>query len=131
MVTLTIWSFLHKPEFPVATNGEVNFTAEFDVYTEGVRRVFTSPMYHNLSRDVYITGVKPNTVHVKKKGITWKDFFGTLPMTLTYNCLVTGTGEKFCNGERGFLKFSLQGKSVKNFLELEIVKDDKALIQFD
>lgn len=131
LVMLTLWSYMHKPEFPVAAEPAVNFTAEFDVYTEGVKRVFTSPMYHDLSRDVYITGANPNTVHVRKSGITWKDFFATLPMRLTDTCLVTGTGEKFCNGEQGFLKFSLQGKPVKNFLELEIHKGDKALIQFD
>lgn len=131
LVMLTVWSFMYEPEIPVAAESAVHFTAEFDVYTEGVKRVFTAPMYHNLSRDVYITGTNPNTVHVKKRGITWKDFFATLPMKLTDNCLVTGTGETFCNGERGFLKFSLQGKPVKDFLELEIQKGDKALIQFD
>jgi hypothetical protein len=39
------------------------------------------------------------TVHVRKAGVIWSDFFKTLPMELTKDCLITGTKQTFCIGE--------------------------------
>ena len=79
----------------------VDINAAFAIYTNGTFRIFTAVMYHNLSEDVFIESGNPNIVHVKKNGVTWGNFFGTLPMKLSAECLTTGTGQTFCNGEGG------------------------------
>lgn len=107
-----------------------DYTASFAIFTKGIFRVFTSPKYHGLSQDVFIQKDNPNLVHVKKPQITWNDFFKTLPMELTKDCLTTGTKETFCTGENGTLKFYINGKKSDNFLQEKINAGDKALISF-
>ena len=65
-----------------ATSENVDFSASFAIYTNGIFRIFTAPMYHTLSADVFIEVSSPNIVNVKKSDITWGDFFKTLPMNL-------------------------------------------------
>ena len=111
-------------------NQKVDLTASFTIVTEGITRNFSAKMYHNLSPDVYIESPDPIVVHVKSKGIAWNDFFKTLPMKLTKDCLTTGTYETFCTGENGTLRFYLNGNEDKDLLDREIKENDKALIQF-
>ena len=53
----------------------VDFTASFEIYTNGTKRVFTQAMYHNQSNDVFIENPDPSLVHVKKASVTWAGFF--------------------------------------------------------
>ncbi len=108
----------------------VDYRASFAIFTNGTFRVFTASMYHNLSADVFIQADNPNVVHVKKNGIIWNDFFKTLPFKLTDTCLTTGTGETFCSGENGQLKFYLNGVKTDSLLGKIIQNGDRALITF-
>lgn len=128
-----------KPETPAVQTTDsktgslptaVDITAAFAIYTNGTFRIFTASMYHNLSGDVFIESANPNIVHVKKRGTTWGDFFRTLPMKLTGDCLTTGTGQTFCSNETATLKFYINGEKVENFLNVEIKQNDKALISY-
>lgn len=109
---------------------KVDYKAGFAIFTHGTFRVFTAAMYHNLSDDVFIQADNPNTVHIKKSGITWDDFFKTLPFKLTTDCLTTGAGETFCTGQDGKLKFFLNGVENDNLLDIVIADGDRALISF-
>lgn len=108
----------------------VDYQARFTIYTNGVKRIFTNPMYHNLSPEVYIEALDPSIVHVKKEGITWMDFFITLPMKLDKNCLVTGTKETFCATPNATLKFYLNGTKTDNLLTSPIKDEDVILISY-
>jgi len=99
--------------------------------TKGTKRIFTSSMYHNLSPDVYITADNPSVIHVKKSGITWRDFFETLPMTLSEDCLVTGTKQTFCTGEDGVLRFFINGEENRNALNLKIESGDSLKVDYE
>lgn len=110
---------------------DVNKTATFGIYTQGAFRVFTATMYHNLSQDVYIEAKEPNLIKIKKEGITWNDFFSTLPFDLTNECLTTGTKEKYCTGNEGTLVFYLNGKEVENILNNVISDRDSLTITFE
>lgn len=101
-----------------------DFTASFEIYTNGTRRIFTAAMYHNQSPDVYIQSQDSNTVYVKKAGVTWKNFFDTLPFSLTTECLVTGTKQTFCNTETKKLRFFLNGIETPQALDLKIQPGD-------
>ena len=108
----------------------VNKQASFSIFTNGIFRVFTAAMYHNLSDDVYIEASNPNIIKIKKDGITWDDFFKTLPFKLTKDCLTTGTKETFCTGSKGTLKFYLNVEKNENALNQKIKDGDKLLVTF-
>jgi hypothetical protein len=109
----------------------VDFTASFEIYTLGAKRIFNSDKYHNLSSDVYITSQDPSMVIVKKGGIKWRDFFATLPMKLTKECLTTGTGQVFCTGTDNVLKFSINGVLNPNSLDELIGNGDKLIVTYE
>lgn len=111
-------------------NEAANIKATFTIVTNGLTRNFSAKMYHNLSPEVYIESTDPSQVHIKKKGTTWDNFFKTLPMQLTKECLVTGTKETFCTGENGTLRFYINDIEDKDLLDKEIKEGDKAQIQF-
>lgn len=115
---------------PTSTPRDIDISASFDIYTNGTRRIFTSSKYHNLSPDVFIQLDSPNTVHVKKFGIIWADFFKTLPMQLTRDCLITGTKQTFCTGEGGELRFYINEKEDKDALDKAINDGDSFVVRY-
>ena len=108
----------------------VDIAATFTIKTDSITRSFLAAKYHNQSPDVFITAADPSRVRVKKKGVTWSDFFATLPMKLTKECLITGDGETLCDGKQGTLRFYLNDVEDKNLLDKEIKNGDSALIIF-
>lgn len=115
---------------PTFSAEKVAIKASFTIITGNITRSFKAEKYHNLSPDAYITADDHTVIQVKKAGITWDDFFKTLPMKLTKECLTTGDGETFCEGKGGSLKFYLNDIETPNLLEIEIKEGDKALIKF-
>lgn len=115
---------------PSPTTQEINITASFTIITDSITRSFKAEKYHNQSSDVYITEKDPTQVHVKKTGITWSDFFETLPMEITRECLTTGDGETFCNKKDGTLKFYLNNVEDNELLDKKIGNGDSILIKF-
>lgn len=115
---------------PTPTDERVDIRASFTIITGNITRSFKAEKYHNQSPDVYIEASDPTIVHVKKAGITWNDFFKTLPMKLTKMCLTTGDGETFCDGKEGVLKFNLNNIEDKDALDKEINTDDNLLVTF-
>lgn len=115
-----------------ATNSQkiADYKASFAIFTNNSFRNFYDLKYHNLSKEVYIQADNPNIIYVKKYGITWGDFFKTLPMNLTQNCLTTGAGQIYCTGQGGELKFYINGNKVPDILKLEIKPGDKLLVSY-
>ncbi len=112
------------------TPTQEEFTASFEIYTQGTKRIFTAAMYHNKSPNAYIENPDPSVVHVTKPGITWVDFFETLPFTLTKECLVTGTGQTFCNSATEKLHFFLNGTESSDALDLRIQPGDALRVTY-
>lgn len=108
----------------------VDIKASFTVITNNITRSFKAEKYHNQSPDVFIESSNPTIVHVTKSGITWDDFFKTLPMKLTKDCLTTGDGENFCSGKGAILKFYINNIETPDLLNEEIRDRDEALINF-
>jgi len=139
LVLVSIFALINKSQItpsPTSTSTltplaeeKINFTASFTVITDNITRSFKAEKYHNLSDDVYITVDDPTLIHVKKAGITWDDFFKTLPMKLTKDCLTTGDGEDLCN-DKGTLKFYLNNTETPDLLGKPIKESDKILIEF-
>lgn len=119
-----------SPSASLAPKEVVDTKASFKIITGNITRSFTAEKYHNQSEDVFIQADDPTIIHVKKAGITWDDFFQTLPMKLTKTCLTTGDGENLCDGEGGNLRFYLNNIEDKDLLDKEIMMGDEALITF-
>ncbi|MDP2638144.1 MAG: hypothetical protein Q8P26_03730 [Candidatus Levybacteria bacterium] len=115
---------------PTPQDTRVNIKASFTIITGNITRSFQAEKYHNQSSDVYIESSNPTIINVAKSGITWNDFFKTLPMKLTEDCLITGDGETLCNGNGRALKFYLNDIETPDLLDKEIRDGDKALINF-
>ena len=109
---------------------ETEIRASFTIITDNITRSFKAEKYHNQSPDIYIESSDPTVVHVKKAGISWFNFFETLPMKLTKECLITGDGEKLCNDKNGTLKFYINDMEEPDLLEKSIKEGDKALIRY-
>jgi hypothetical protein len=108
----------------------VDFTASFEIFTNGTKRIFTDAKYHNQSSDVYIESTNPSRIHVKKAGVRWSDFFETLPFSLTRECLVTGTNQTFCTSETKKLRFFLNGEEVPQALNRPIQAGDSLRVTY-
>lgn len=137
IILISAFFLFNKPQTPQApvsaptpTPEVVNITASFTIITGNITRSFKAEKYHNRSADIYITADDPTLVHVTKKGITWDDFFKTLPMKLTKDCLITGDGETLCDGKEGSLQFFLNDIEDQNLLDKEIKQNDQILIEF-
>lgn len=122
-----------KPTFPIDDTNPISesmYKASFAIYTNGIKRDFSLPMYHNLSRNVYITSENPNIILVENSQPTWDDFFATLPFSLTKTCLTTGTGETYCTGDLGKLRFFINGSENPDILDALINPFDRLLVSF-
>lgn len=106
------------------------FTARFKIQTNGTTRIFTDKKYHNLSTDVYITANDPQTIYINKDGIKWSDFFKTLPMSLTKECLITGTKQTFCSDDKGRLFFTINNILDPDVLDKQIQNDDLLIVTY-
>lgn len=106
------------------------YTARFEIYTNGTKRVFTSSMYHNQSDYVYIDKPDPSIVNVNKLNVTWHDFFKTLPFTLNKECLITGTKQTFCNNETKKLHFYLNEQETIDALDQVIQENDFLRVEY-
>lgn len=109
---------------------EIRFNAYFAIFTNGTFRLFNDEKYHNKSLDVFIEKTNVNKVVVKKSNVTWNDFFKTLPMSLKKECIITGTGQEFCNTATHSLKFYINGRMDENVLEKQIKENDKLLVSY-
>lgn len=109
------------------------FTASFEIYTLGTKRDFSDKKYHNASIDAYIEDAFPNNVIVNKDGITWQEFFATLPVPfkITSECLYTGTGQTFCNSETATLYFFLNDSEEPKALRKPISANDSLIIRYE
>lgn len=121
-----------KVDEMVVENGGVENTdsfsakATFEIYTLGTKRIFNEPKYHNLSSEVFINASEPNAVNVTKQNVTWQQFFETLPFTLNTDCLITGTGQKFCS-DKYSLVFILNDSINTNALS-EVINDEDTFV---
>lgn len=115
----------------IVNESGVNLTANFEIEAGGIKRNFSRGMYMNLSKDVYIESPESsNVVHVRKEGVTWNDFFKTLPMSLTKDCLITGTKEEFCSNETKKLKFFVNDVENPDALDEVIKQDDRLRVVY-
>jgi len=112
------------------TSEKLPYTAQFEIYTRGTLRTFNQSMYLNQSEKVYIKAGDSSRVYVNASGITWQDFFDTLPFSVSYDCLITGDGEKLCSDQEHQLTFILNGTTNANVLNQVIQPKDELVVEY-
>lgn len=132
-VTLMKKTSIQPSKTSSMTESFTPFTATFSIYTNSVKRDFSSQKYHNRSDAVYITAENPEIVHVTKENITWQDFFDSLPspMKVSSSCLTTGTGQNLCTNMKSKLSFYRNNKNVSFLLAEEIKPNDIISIRYE
>lgn len=108
----------------------IPYSASFLIVTNGVSNDFSSPRFHNLSPEVYITAENPSVVNVLSAEVTWNDFFSSLPIGLSDKCLTSGSGQSYCDGNEGSLRFFLNGSEKDKVLDSNIQPNDQLLITY-
>lgn len=122
-----------KTEKPTETvtsekTDSIESVATFGIFTNSTFRIFDDTKYFNQSEEVYME--EANTVIVKREKTTWDEFFKTLPMKLTHECLTTGTGQIFCSNDKEKLRFFINNKENPSALNKEIKNGDVLLVSF-
>lgn len=112
------------------SNKPVSYIATFEIYTNGTKRIFTDPKYHNLNSKVFINSQDPKTIHIESSGITWMNFFSTLPMNLDKNCIITGTKQTFCTNSTQKLKFYINEIENPDALDEVIKPNDNLKVEY-
>lgn len=103
--------------------------AAFLIFTNGTKRDFSASMYHERSSRAHLHASHPEIVHIHAAGVTWQEFFDSLPMKLNQDCLTTGTGQEFCTSANLELKFFINGQK-QDVLSQEIEDGDRLLVSF-
>lgn len=106
------------------------FEASFKIITNGIVRNFSNAMYQNQSEEAFIPSGMPQSVTVTKE-TTWQEFFDTLPFSLNTECLITGDGDRLCDGEGGTLSFELNGENTPDALSETIKRDDTLIVRYE
>ncbi len=125
---------------PVASNNKslttptqipLPFNAFFAIYTNNTFRIFDNERYHNLNKNVYIQSAQnPNRITVTTPNVTWGDFFNSLPMQVSKDCLTTGTGQNFCTSANASLRFFINEQEDSDALSKIINSGDRLLITY-
>lgn len=108
----------------------IPFTARFEIVTNGVIRQFSGPMYLGRSPDAYLLAEAPSVIQVTRDGVTWGEFFDSLPFSLSETCLITRDGDQLCKDATHDLRFYLNGNLKDNLLNLPIMASDSARVVF-
>ena len=106
--------------------------ASFLIFTNGTKRDFSDPKYHFKSDAAFISDSNPALIQVAKPGISWGEFFSTLPapFKITEDCLFTVTGQQFCAQGTATLKFYRNGEKVTKLLGQSIINGDRLLVSY-
>lgn len=104
--------------------------ATFAIFTTGLQRRFEEAQYFQRSPRAYVEGNTPNTVFVADDEVTWRDFFETMPFTLTENCFVSVESQKYCNQGKYSVKFYINEKTTPDALDRIITDGDQFLITY-
>lgn len=127
--------FLFTGSSKYANIGPVGSThqhATIRVFLDGRQVDFSQLQYQLRSQHVHFEGGDGDTIHKHATGVTLGFTFETLGIKFDENCFILETGKSYCNGEKGTLKFYINGNqtTASDFANHEIFDNEKYLISF-
>ena len=112
--------------------GSTHIHADFKVYINGKEiKVYQEK---NLEKNKF-THMHPgqdeeDVIHVHATGITLKQFFNTLNIKLSRNCIILEDRKEFCNEKLKTLKYYVNDKINDESPDYEIIDLDKILVSY-
>lgn len=115
--------------------GDVHYHADFKVYIHGqvldfAQDRFMSTEEHALSNFTHLHDGDGEMIHKHMSGITLGDFFKSLGMEFTEDCLALDTGKRYCSEAENTLKMWVNGKANEEFGYYEFKDLDQILISY-
>ena len=109
--------------------------ANFNVRINGVLRDFSGSQYQSpegkeLDKYIHLHDGVGDLIHIHKKGESLNDFFKSLKISFTKDCIILGPSSQYCSGNGETLKFYVNGKPNNLFEKYEPVDLDRILISF-
>lgn len=133
--TLIKAAILKAPKPGNSSEGAYHAHANIRVLVDGVAVDFTQPKYQSkegaeLNEFIHFHDGIGNVFHIHKRGMTLKDLFGSLGMTLTKDCLVTDTKQSYCSTAGKTLKLYVNNQ-VSSLYEMYEPQDlDRILVSY-
>lgn len=83
-----------------------------------------------LDPDIHFHDGNGDLIHIHKQGATLGEFFTSLGMSLSADCLILDSGEKFCNDGSNTVKMFVNGKPDSRFGDLLPQDLDRVLLSY-
>ena len=91
---------------------------------------FSAPAYQIKSPWVHFESRDGTTIHKHATGVELEYLFNSLSIGLDDQCYVFPDGKAFCTTDEYSLKYFINGESVSDIRDYNIIEDDKILITF-
>ena len=112
--------------------GSAHVHSDIKVYVNGEEiRVYQQKNFEkNKFTHMHPGKDEEDVIHVHATGITLKQFFNTLNIKLSRNCIIFEDGNEFCNDRSETLKYYVNGKINDETPDNEVKDLDKILITY-
>jgi len=91
---------------------------------------FTAPAYQIKSPWTHFEGRDGSTIHKHATGVTLGYLFDSLSLGLDDQCYVFQDGRSFCTNEDYTLRLFINGESVPDIRDYEVMEDDRVLVLY-
>jgi len=91
---------------------------------------FSAPAYQIKSSWIHFEGRDGSTIHKHATGVTLQFLFDSLLLGLDDECFVFQDGRSFCTNDDYSLKLFINGESVPDIRDYEVMEGDRVLILY-
>jgi len=127
----------HEGTHPVGTStgDDVHVHADFQMYVRDERIRFTAAKYQsdNLNirhADIHFHDGNDDVIHRHADGITLVEFFKSLEIMITNDCLTLDTGVAYCTNDAEKLIFYVNGVVTPSIVDYVIAEEDRVLLYY-
>ncbi len=91
---------------------------------------FSAPAYQIKSSWIHFEGRDGSTIHKHATGVTLQFLFDSLLLGLDEKCFVFQDGRSFCTNEDYTLRLFINGESVPDIRDYEVMEEDRVLVLY-
>jgi hypothetical protein len=122
---------------PIGTSygDTVHVHADFLMYINNERIRFTDQKYQSTPEHAHHASLhfhdgNDEVIHRHADGVTLADFFQSIGMTITNECLTLDTGSTYCTNERETLLLMVNGEPMRDIERYIIGEEDQILLYY-
>lgn len=119
-----------SPDVFPAPLRDVDHTASLTVVIDGIPFNLTKDIYINQSEKIFLDSKFPGIIRVKKAPLVWQDFFDSVPIDVSKNCLTLDIRSSYCRTESKELKMFLNRIRVDTLLDKPVTDGDQILLSY-